>query len=350
MTASPQGEALNSTLKKDGILMKKIVFIIIIILMIILVSPAVSEYFNTESYDGNEVTVEIKEGATIDEIADILKDNGLIKYKTVFKLKTRLSEYANTLRYGTFILSDGMCLQDILKELATGGMVENTVKFIVPEGFSVENIAQRAENLGLCTKDEFLDALNERYDYAFISKIPTLDYKYKLQGFLFPSTYEFYKDAKPYDIINTMLGEFEKQYNSVSTNYDNIYENIIKASLIEREALLDSEKTIISGVIKNRLEANMLLQIDASVAYAVTDGVYDITSVTYQHLKTNSLYNTYRYKGLPVGPIANPGLEAIKAALSPQNNNYYYYHTDTDKGDGSHIFSENYQQHLNTMN
>ncbi len=330
--------------------MKKIIIIAILALLLILLMPVIGEYCDTTSYNGTEVTIEIPEGATSDSIASILKDSGVIKYKNTFKLKARLAGYSDKLRYGTFVLNDGMCLNDILKELITGGEVENTVKFTVPEGFSVENIAQRAEKLGLCTEQEFLDALSQSYDYDFISKIPQNDYKYKLQGFLFPSTYEFYKDAEPYDIIDTMLGEFEKQYTSVCSNYNDLYTNIIKASLIEREALLDSEKPIISGVIKNRLEADMLLQIDASVAYAVTDGIYDITNVTYNDLKINSLYNTYRYKGLPVGPVCNPGIEAIKAAVNPENNNYYYYHTDTNKGDGSHIFTESYQQHLNTMN
>ena len=330
--------------------MKKIVAVILIVVILYYAFPIAKEYFDNTSHTGNPVTVEIPEGALSDDIFNILKQNNLAANRIAFKLKLKTMGAASKLRFGTFELNDGMCLKDIISELVAGGKTNNTVKFTVPEGFSVENIAQRAQNLGFCTEKEFLDALNMNYDYAFLSKIPRGNYKYKLQGFLFPSTYEFYKDAKAYDIINTMLGEFEKQYNSTGASINDVYLNVIKASLIERESLLDSEKPIISGVIKNRIEADMLLQIDASVVYAVTNGIYDKNSVTYNDLKIDSVYNTYKYKGLPAGAICNPGIKAIQAAITPQNHNYYYYHTDTDKNDGSHIFTENYNEHLNTMN
>ena len=330
--------------------MKKIIAVILIIVILYYAFPVAKEYFGTTSGAGNAVTVEIPEGAVSDDIFEILKANSLVSSKLAFKLKLKSMGVSSQLKYGTFELNDGMCLKDIISKLILGGKANNTLIFTVPEGFSVENIAQRAQNLGFCTEKEFLDALNMNYNYEFLSKIPRANYKYRLQGFLFPSTYEFYKDATAYDIINTMLGEFEKQYKSTGAPINDVYLNVIKASLIEREALLDNEKPIIAGVIKNRLEADMLLQIGASVAYAVTNGIYDKTSITYKDLKIDSVYNTYKYKGLPVGAICNPGIKAIEAAVNPTDHNYYYYHTDTDKNDGSHIFNENYNDHLNTMN
>ena len=122
-------------------------------------------------------------------------------------------------------------------------------------------------------------------------------------------------------------------------------EAINRAALIEREAKLDSERTMISGVIDNRLKIGMLLQIDASVVYVISDGLYDVDRVLYKHLEVDSPYNTYKYTGLPAGPICNAGIKSIEAAMTPKEHKYLYYHTDTEKNDGSHIFSETFAQH-----
>lgn len=328
--------------------MKKIIIWSVVILLLIAISPAVKEYYTFKSTSGNEVTVQIPEGSTSADIAKILKENGLIKYETAFKLKVRLSEYNNKLRYGTFNLNTGMCMRDIIAELGGGG-TSGDVVFTVPEGFSAENIAARAEKSEICTREEFIKALGDSYEYSFIRQIPNETYKYKLQGFLFPSTYRFKKNTPAHEVINTMLGEFEKQYRNVSDGGDDIFAVVTTASLVEREARLDSERATIAGVIKNRLNNGMLLQIDATVVYAVTDGNYDKTSVTYSDLKTESPYNTYLHKGLPAGPICNPGIKSIEAALKPQSHDYLYYHTDESKKDGSHIFTQNYEQHTSTM-
>ena len=195
----------------------------------------------------------------------------------------------------------------------------------------------------LCNADDFLNALSDNYDYSFIKDIPDVDYKYKLQGFLFPNTYTFSKDTTAHNIIDIMLGEFERQYNSIASENKtahSMYEIITKASLIERESMIENERYLISGVIENRLEKDMPLQIDATVLYAITDGLYDANVV---------LYNTYKYYGLPVGPICNPGLSSIDAAMKPDSNNYLYYHTNEEKGDGSHIFTETLNEHNETM-
>ena len=120
---------------------------------------------------------------------------------------------------------------------------------------------------------------------------------------------------------------------------------IILASLIEREAKVSRERTIISGVLQNRIEKNMPLQIDASVIYAVSDGLYDMDKVLYKHLEYESPYNTYYVSTLPVGAICNPGIASIKAAMQPDSHNYLYYNTDEKKNVGSHVFNETLSQH-----
>ena len=134
-----------------------------------------------------------------------------------------------------------------------------------------------------------------------------------MPGFLFPETYEFYTDATAEDVINKMLSKFEEEYKKTGGSYEDISTIITKASMVEREAKLDEERSMIAGVLENRLNTGMILQIDATVVYAMSDGMYDVERVLFKDLEIDSKYNTYKYKGLPVGPICNPGIETIKA-------------------------------------
>ena len=128
-----------------------------------------------------------------------------------------------------------------------------------------------------------------------------------------------------------------------------IFEVVIEASVVEREAQIAEERSIIAGVFNNRIEQGMPLQVDATVLYPLTDGMYDVQRVFYADLEIDSLYNTYRYPGLPVGPICSPGISCLEAVVEPAEHNYLYYHTDEVKKDGSHIFTETYSQHLQTQ-
>ena len=237
-----------------------------------------------------------------------------------------------------------------IDELMNPTEKDKGVKLTIPEGFSAEMIAARCEKLGLVKAEDFLSELeNGKFGFSFINDIPSKDgVKYKLQGYLFPSTYVFKSTASAHDVISVLLAEFEKQYNSVKNlnkNEVSMNDIIISASLIEREAKLDSERSMISGVIRNRIKKGMRLQIDASVVYAISDGLYDVSRVYYKDLEKDSPYNTYKYAGLPVGAICNPGIKSIKAAMQPQESNYLYYRTDNSKNDGSHIFTETFNEH-----
>ncbi|MBR5809511.1 MAG: endolytic transglycosylase MltG [Clostridia bacterium] len=295
------------------------------------------------------VTVTIPEGTSSTKIAQILKENDVIESKYFFLARLRLSKYNGKLQYGTFKFDTNDSLGEIFEILATKGAKKNTLTLTIPEGYSAERIKARVVDMGLCTDSEFEAALKKDYDYTFLKAVPqNSNIRYRLQGFLYPSTYEFYSDATAETVIKTMLDEFQKQTKDL--NIADYYKTITCASLVEREAKLDSERELISGVIHNRIKKNMPLQIDASVVYAISDGMYDVERVLYKDLEVNSQYNTYKYTGLPVGPICSPGIKSIKAALSPSAHNYLYYHTDTEKNDGSHIFTENFTDHQNTMN
>ena len=337
--------------------MMKVVSIILVVLLLVgavFGSLFLTEYIDTTSSEGETVIVDIPEGSAGRDMAHILKENGLIRFENTFVLRLRRSEYAGRLHSGTFELHKGMCIDDIIAELATGGTSRETTTITIPEGFSVEQIAARLENSGLFSAEDFLAEVNNgEFDYAFLDEIPdNPNIKFRLQGFLFPSTYEVFVDATPHEIIDKLLGEFERQYNSITgkTSGRSFYEIMTEASLVEREARLDSERAKIAGVIENRLNDGMLLQIDAAVVYAISDGLYDVTQVLYRDLEVESPYNVYKYAGLPVGPICNPGLKSIEAAMNPESHDYLFYHTDEVKKDGSHIFTRSFEEHTATMN
>ncbi len=291
-------------------------------------------------------TVSIEQGLSTGSIADVLKDEKVISSKLFFLLKVNLSKYKGQLKYGSFEFSPDDGYDSVIQKLATGGAKRDSVSVTVPEGYSAEKIIALLSQKGLGSAEDFKNAMNDSYDYDFLKNInPPKECKYKLQGFLFPSTYEFYKDSKPHDIIDKMLSEFEKQYKTLSASYDKLFEVITKASMIERESKTDEDRPKIAGVIENRLNTGMKLQIDATVVYAISDGMYDVNRVYYKDLEVDSPYNTYKYNGLPVGPIASPGLKSIEAALNPEKHDYFYYRTDSTKNDGSHVFSKDFEEH-----
>ena len=337
---------LNARLEKKKARRKKFFLGIVAVVLLITAFKVVFPDVGNKT-----VTIKIKEGTPAKKIAEILKDEGVILSETYFLARLRFSQYDGKLKYGTFKIDTNDSMSEIFEILSSRGEKGDTVSLTIPEGFSVEKIKQRVVSMGLCTDSEFESALHKNYDYDFLKVVPnSRDINYKLQGFLYPSTYEFYTDATAEKVINTLLAEFEKQVKPLGIPYDKLYDIITAASMVEREAKLSSERAKIAGVFQNRIKKNMPLQIDATVVYAISDGLYDVERVLYKDLESKSKYNTYKYTGLPVGPICSPSLASIKAAQNPESHSYLYYHTDTKKNDGSHIFTETYKEHTSTQN
>ena len=329
---------------------KKILAVILCIVILIVGLFACTGGRNQEPV---EATIVINEGDSIFKIASSLEKEGIISNAPWFICRLILSGDRSKLHYGTYNLSSEYSYKEMIAALSSGGISTAVTMLTIPEGYSIQQIAQLIESSEIdVTAQEFYDALDDDYNVDFLKDIPESQNRdYKLQGFLFPSTYEFYIDTTAHDIIKTMLNEFERQYKQAGDNVSDMpfYDVVKVASIIEREALLESELATIAGVIHNRLKIDMALQIDATVVYAVTEGKYDKTSVTYDDLEIDSPYNTYMYTGLPAGPVCNPGAAALKAALNPELNEYLYYHTDETKQDGSHIFTKTFTEHKNTM-
>lgn len=314
------------------------------------------EYQGTESSQGEDVVVVIPEGAATKQIAQILKEKGLIQFPSAFVKRVKESQYRGSLQPGEFTLNTGMSTWEMIEVL---GYVEPTRQVMatltIPEGFSIEQIAARVEEQGLFTQEEFLEAVQANtYSYGFLDSIPEgVNVNYRLQGFLFPATYDIYEDTTAHDLVDMMLKKFDEVYSpelqaqAAAMNYT-AFELVNRASIVEREAKLDEERPLIAGVINNRLEQGMMLQMCPTVLYPITNGIYDKSEVTYEDLEVESLYNTYKYTGLPVGPICNPGEVSLRAVLYPAQHNYLYYHVDNEEI-GSHIFTETYEEHVETQ-
>lgn len=226
------------------------------------------------------------------------------------------------------------------------------VTVMIPEGYSIDMMAKRLEDQGVFKADEFLKAVKDtkQYKNEFIKDIPSKKgVKYQLEGYLYPDTYKIYKSSKPKDLIQKMLDNFDQKYSALAKNYKgkhSMAEIMTIASMIEREAKVESERPVIAGVIENRLAKKMKLQIDPTVLYTTTNGLYNAKKVYYRDLKTKTVYNTYVIKGLPAGPICNPADTAIKAAMNPKKHSYLYYRTDGSKN-GTHVFTKTFNEHKN---
>lgn len=342
---------------KSSVIKKVLLGIVIAIVVVVgfFGISILSEYNSSNEGTDETITIEIVQGEGVWDIAAKLKENDLINYEEVFYLKARNTGADGKLRYGTFTFRKECGLKEIIEVLTTGGAQKDSVMFTIPEGYSIEMIAKKLEAENICTAEEFLLAVGQDYDYWFVEAIPDdEDIKYKLQGFLFPETYAISDDMTAEDIVKVMLNQFDKAFTEdmrarMEELDKDIFTVVIEASIIEREAKVPEERPMMSGVIQNRLEIDMKLQMCPTALYPITDGNYDKNFVTIEDTRVDSPYNTYVYAGLPVGPISNPGIKSLEAALYPVEHEYLFYHTNEEKKDGSHIFTKTYQEHVNTQ-
>ena len=282
-----------------------------------------------------EITIDIKDGMATTAIARLLKDNKIIDSKTVFIVWVKLKGYEKSLNVGRYKFSENMPFNQIIKLMKQANA--GVVKILIPEGFSSFEIAEKLEQAGFGKKEKYLEIINNQ----------------KLEGYLFPDTYFFNHKMTEQQILDEMRRNFDAKFNPI---FDEAVlkralqlgksEIIILASLIEKEAKLDVERPMISSVIYNRLKKGQYLQLCATVEY-----VYQMkfgnrkSRLFFQDLKIKSPYNTYRQKGLPIGPICSPGLASLKAAIYPADTKYYFY-VKNKNNDGSHIFSKEFNEHI----
>lgn len=295
---------------------------------------------------GKPVTVEIPPGSSTAEIARILADAGVVENANMFRLQARLSEADGELKAGEYELETGMFYDEVIIALAAGPEM-HFVTVTIPEGFVIEQIAQRFEEQAGIPADEFTTLAKtggamEFPDHPYLASA----YQGSLEGYLFPKTYQLEEGTTAREAIEMMLDQFDDEITSVDTSAAaargvELHELVTIASIIEREAKVADERPLVSSVIYNRLEIGMRLEIDATIEYVLPGNTFRLTL---EDLRTQSPYNTYLNKGLPPGPISSPGLASLQAAAEPAATEYIYY-VLTAK-DGSHTFATNAEDFL----
>jgi UPF0755 protein len=288
--------------------------------------------------DNTKVSIVVSEGASTEVIGDSLQKEGLIKSTFMFKLKSKLAGNDGKYKPGVYSLSKSQSMEKMMNIIISGE--SEIARFTIPEGYTLEQTMDVIVEAGLTTKEEFLDEVkNGDFDYTFIKDLPSGDKR--LEGYLYPDTYEVYKNASAHSIIDKMLARFDnlvtpEDYDKAEKMDYSMNEIVIIASLIERETRVEDERAKVASVIYNRLDDGMKLQIDAAVQYALGETK---ERLLYSDLEIDSPYNTYKIAGLPVGPICSPRIESIKAALNPADTDYLYY-VMAPQLDGTHNFSE----------
>ncbi len=338
--------------------------LIVYISLHIAVNKIQNDYFMpVDPNDATPVVVEIPSGSGASTIAKILYEacgegeEGLISHKAVFKIYVDFIGKANRLQNGTYVLSKNMSIPEIVDIICKGNPPKETITIKLAEGLTLEAMADKLVEQGIiANQDAFLSLLvtGETFakDHPFINEIPedpTGERKYALEGFLFPATYEVYADASIETIIDKMLTKFEQVFGPIYTaRADELglsfYEVVTFASILEKEAKpFDFAK--VSAVFHNRMERDLTLESDATLEYVLKTGTVHLTQ---QQLDTPSGYNSHLNKGLPIGPISNPGDNAINAALYPDDtfiDGQYLFFCLMDPDTGALIFAKTLSEH-----
>ena len=316
-----------------------------IILAIIIGAGVVVMDSSSVKIEGGSAQMVVAEGEGVSEVTAEMENLGIVTHPTFFKMYAVLGNYAGNIQPGSLTIENGMSYKDILNLLITPN--RSAVTVVIPEGYEVKQIAETLCEAGLADWNRFYDALNnDTYDYRFLENLP--ERENKLEGYLFPATYEIAEGMTEHEIIDLMLQAFNNQFK------DEYYERaaelgmttdqiVTMASIIEREAGGEVDRAQVAGVFYNRINSGMKLQSCATVQYLLGERKPVLSIADTQ---IDSPYNTYIYPGFPPGPISNPGIACIEAALYPEDTDAYYFVRGQN---GEHIFSATYEEHLAAM-
>ena len=331
---------------------KKIIISLIFILIILgLFSCLWFIYQLLKPVTLNQTYFTIQSGEGINQISYHLRQQGIIKNSFVFETYIYLKGAEDKFKAGEYNLPQLVNIKR-LTQIFMAGQPAKEWQLTVPEGWTAKDIAYRLENLGKFQAEEFLAAVgvgqpNNQPSFNF-SAYNFLSYKPKqanLEGYLFPDTYRFFSYASVDDVVRKMLNNFDKKLTAqmradIKKQHKTIFGIVTMASIVEREAKLDQDRPIIAGIFWQRLKLGMPLQADSTINYITGKKT---PSVSAADLNLDSPYNTYKYSGLPPGPISNPGLAAIKAAIYPQQTDYLYFLTDIQ---GRAHYAKTFEEHV----
>lgn len=313
---------------------KAAIYIVSVLLISAVISAAVIFAANDAfalTKSGEERAFVLSEDMSVKDVADRLKDEGIISFPLVFRIYFSLKSDKEFFPAGEYTLSPAMSYDEIRYELFGIGKPRSEIRITIPEGYTTDEIIELFVSNGIGSRERFIDVIeNYDFDYAFISLIPKDERrKYRLDGYLFPDTYMFYSDSSEEAAIDKLLSGFERKFTAEMASDAAVAgfttdEIVTLASIIQKEAYYLSDMAGISSVFRNRLAAGMkYLQSDATALYSEE-------------------YDTYENAGLPPGAISNPGYAAFEAAVYPANTKYYYFVTGNDK---KAVFSKTYAEH-----
>ncbi len=322
---------------------KKIWWKNIIVVAVLFVSILFISWIFLPFYNSAPINILIPAGADSFEIANILRQQAVIKNKFLFILLSKVLNWEKDLKAGNYEFSSSNMI-DVLGKLKKGGIKRSRVT--IPEGLPGWEVSQILEKEKIIKKNDFLALVNDpgifKEEFFFLLSVESLE------GYLYPDTYYFFVEENEVQVIRKFLLRFQEivlplYEEKIPRNDLSAEEIIILASIVEKEAQINLEKPIIAAVFHNRLEKGMKLRADPTVKYAL--GNFQ-ERLTYEDLTVSSPYNTYVYHGLPPGPICNPGKDSIYAVLYPDEVDYLYF---VAKGDGTHKFSDTYEEHLKAV-
>jgi len=327
--------------------MKKIKLLLLLILLTLIVLVLFFAYsiLTPISTEDKLVYFVIEPGQGFNQISNNLKAAGLVENQLIFETYVWLIDREDAFIAGEHQLNKKMTSRQLVRTLTSGSTVDSEIKITILEGWRCDQIGEYLASRGLATKEEFLAAIAlERWqaDYDFLADVETD----KVEGFLFPDTYRVFADASVDQIIAKMLANFDQRLGDdllaeIDRQGKTVFEIVNLASIVQKESPID-DMPMVADVFLKRLEAGIGLQSDATINYIT--GKKDLRP-TLADLEIDSPYNTYKYRGLPPGPIASPGLAAIKAVVYPQANDYYYFLNS----DGQTYFARTYQEHLENI-
>ncbi|WJH37413.1 endolytic transglycosylase MltG [Paenibacillus sp. CC-CFT747] len=306
---------------------------------------------------GKPVRVTVPSGTGTLQIARLLEESGLVRNAAVFAGYVKYKKQGSRFQAGLYEMTPGGSLDGLIDKLNKGEVVkEEMIRFTIPEGFTIQQAADRLAELGILDAASFTKLADEPVPASvhLPEPLPAVpEAKHPLEGYLFPETYEMKKSSTGEQILERMLNEWSRKLEALPEGWQEklkargmtFHQLLTVASLIEKEVAVPEERPLVAGVIYNRLKQNMRLQIDATVIYALG---LPIERVMEKDLEVDSPYNTYRKEGLPPGPIGSPGLSAIAAALEPAATDYMYYVTRKD-GSHKHYFAVTYAEHLKNI-
>ena len=336
---------MNLNDKKSKKFIVPIIIIFILLSIVAFVFTQIGPYNKTNKDD---IVIDIPTGSTLNQVTDILKENNLIKNKIIFKLYVRLSDNSSKLKSGKYLFNQTYSNKEIINDLSKGKVYNDGIRITIPEGSTSIEIVDLLTKNNLGDKKVYKKLINNPKEFKNRFKFLDDENIVSLEGFLYPSTYYFKEDESEKYILNHMLETFESKYNDKLQKRQkelnkSLYEVINLASIVEKEAVLDEDRPIIASVFYNRINIGMPLQSDATIQYIFKERK---KSITYNDLKIDSPYNTYKVQGLPPTPIANPGIKSIEAVLYPANTEYLYFVATIEGGNN---YSKTYEEHIKNV-